>query len=298
MGRTSKVKLLSKAKPGLTGLIRSPIKWLIVNVVAWVIGVLWILPFVGLFMTSVRPFGEVAVYGWWSIHPFTFTLKNYYNALFNPMFSLAKGFINSLIIAVPSTIIPVILAALAAYAFARFSFPIKNYLFIMMLFLMAVPQQMTIIPIFFMLNNMHLLNTYLGLILVHSSWGIPWITFFLRNYFSLLPKELEEIARVDGASNREIFFRIVLPVSLPGIISAAVLQFAWVWNDFFFALMLIYDPNKMVITQMLPRLKGQYQVDWGLLSAGSILAMSVPILVYVLLNKYYITGFRGWAMKR
>lgn len=276
---------------------RTPIKWLVANIIAWVIAVLWITPFIGIFMTSIRPFSEV-VNGWWSTSPFTLTLKNYINALFNPMFSLGKGFINSLIIAVPSTLIPVFLAALAAYAFARFSLPIKNYLFATVLFLMAVPQQMTIIPIFFLEHNLHLLNTYLGLILVHSSWGIPWIIFFLRNYFSLIPKELEEIARVDGASYGQIFLRIILPVAIPGIASASVLQFAWVWNDFFFALMLIFSPNKMVITQMLPRLKGQYQVDWGLLSAGSVLAMIVPILIYTLFNKYYMSGFRGWAMKR
>ncbi|HDN76114.1 MAG TPA: carbohydrate ABC transporter permease [Acidilobales archaeon] len=281
----------------IAGVLRSPIKWIIANFVAWLIGILWITPFIGIFMTSIRPFSEV-VNGWWNIKPFTITFDNYFKALFNPMFSLLKGFINSFIIAVPSTLIPIFLAALAAYAFARFSFPIKNYLFMTLLFLMAVPQQMTIIPIFFMLNSMHLLNTYIGLILVHSSWGIPWITFFLKNYFSLLPIELEEAARVDGASYRQIFFKIVLPVALPGIISAAVLQFAWVWNDFFFALMLIFDSDKMVITQMLPRLKGQYQVDWGLLSSGSILAMIVPVMVYALFNKYYIGGFRGWAMKR
>ncbi len=279
-------------------MFRSPIKWLIINVVAWIIGVLWITPFIGIFMTSIRPYSEVIVYGWWSLHPCTITFRNYFEALFNPMFSLARGLMNSLIIAVPSTIIPVFLAALAAYAFARFSLPIKNYLFATLLFLMAVPQQMTIIPIFFLLRNIHLLNTYLGLILVHSSWGIPWITFFLKNYFSLLPTEIEEAAKVDGASYKQIFFKIVLPVALPGIVSAAVLQFAWVWNDFFFALMLIFDPNKMVVTQMLPRLKGQYQVSWGLLSAGSIIAMIVPILVYALFSRYYVSGFRGWAMKR
>lgn len=280
------------------GLIGSPTKLLILNIVAWIIGILWITPFIGLFMTSIRPFREVVLYGWWALSPFNPTLKNYYDVLFNPMFSLSKGIINSFIIAIPSTLIPVFVAALTAYAFARFSLPMKKYLFATILFLMAVPQQMTIIPIFFLLKDMHLLNTYLGLILVHSSWGIPWITFFLRNYFSLLPVELEEAARVDGANDFQVFTKVVLPLSLPGIISASVLQFAWVWNDFFFALMLIFDPNKMVVTQMLPRLKGQFQVDWGLLSAGSIVAMIIPLLVYAFFNKYYMRGFRGWAMKR
>lgn len=277
-------------------LLRSPIKWLIANIIAWIIGILWVLPFIGIFMTSIRPFKEV-VHGWWVFTEFHPTFEKYIEALFHPSYPLWRGLINSLIITVPSTIIPVILAALAAYAFARFSFPIKNYLFLMMLFIMTVPQPMMIIPIFFMLHEMKLLNTYAGLILVHSAWGIPWITFFLRNYFSMLPPELEEAARVDGATYSQIFWRIVFPISLPGIISAAVLQFAWVWNDFFFALMLIYDPHRMVATQMLPLLKGQYHIDWGLLSAGSVMVMMVPLLIYALLHKYYIKGFTGWAMK-
>ncbi|OYT54175.1 MAG: ABC transporter permease [Desulfurococcales archaeon ex4484_217_2] len=288
-------KAFKLRKPGLLG---SPFKILILNFIAWIVGVLWITPFIGIFMTSIRPFREVVIYGWWAFTPFTFTLKNYIDALFNPMFSLGKGILNSFIIAIPSTLIPVSIAALTAYGFARFSLPVKKYLFATILFLMAVPQQMTIIPIFFLLRNLHLLNTYLGLILVHSSWGIPWITFFLRNYFSLLPVELEEAARVDGATDFQVFRKVVLPLALPGIISASVLQFAWVWNDFFFALMLIFDPNKMVVTQMLPRLKGQYQVDWGLLSSGSVIAMLAPLLIYALFNRYYMRGFRGWAMKR
>ncbi len=280
------------------GLIGSPYKLLILNIVAWIIGVLWITPFIGIFMTSIRPYSQVILYGWWSLHPFTFTLKNYMYALFNPMFPLSKGLINSFIVAVPATLIPLTIAALTAYGFARFSLPLKKYLFAMILFIMAVPQQMTIIPIWFLLKDVHLLNTYLGLILVHSSWGIPWITFFLRNYFSLLPVELEEAARVDGASDFQVFRNVVLPLAIPGLISAGVLQFAWVWNDFFFALMIIFDPNKMVVTQMLPLLRGQYYIDWGSLSAGSIIAMIVPLLVYSLLNKYYMRGFSGWAMKR
>ncbi len=288
-------KAFKLRKPGLLG---SPFKILILNFVAWIVGVLWITPFIGIFMTSIRPFREVVIYGWWAFAPFTFTLKNYIDALFNPMFSLGKGILNSFIIAIPSTLIPVSIAALTAYGFARFSLPVKKYLFATILFLMAVPQQMTIIPIFFLLRNLHLLNTYLGLILIHSSWGIPWVTFFLRNYFSLLPVELEEAARVDGATDFQVFRKVVLPLALPGLVSASVLQFAWVWNDFFFALMLIFDPNKMVVTQMLPRLKGQYQVDWGLLSSGSVIAMLAPLLIYALFNRYYMRGFRGWAMKR
>ena len=277
-------------------MVRGPVKWLILNGIAWAVGILWILPFVGIFMTSIRPFKEI-IHGWWAFEEFHPTLSKYAEALFHPSYPLWRGILNSFVISIPSTVVPIVLAALAAYAFARFSFPIKNYLFLTMLFIMTVPQQMMIIPIFFALHSMGLLNTYLGLILVHSSWGIPWITFFLRNYFATLPVELEEAALVDGASYRQVFWHVVLPMALPGIVSAAVLQFAWVWNDFFFALMLIYDPERMVATQILPLLKGQYHIDWGLLSAGSVVVMSVPTAIYALLHRYYVRGFTAWAIK-
>jgi len=290
----------SKAMKSLIRMLRefkmTPVKWLIANTIAWLIGFVWILPFIGIFMASIRPFEEL-VEGWWNFASFHPTLEKYYEALFHPYYPLWRGLINSLIITVPSTIIPVLLAAMASYAFARFSFPIKNYLFLTMLFIMAVPQQMMVIPLFFMMNSIGLLDTYLGLILIHSSWGIPWITFFLRNYFSMIPKEYEEAALVDGATYWQIFTRIVFPVSLPGIISAAVLQFAWVLNDFFFALVFLLSPEKYVATRILPSLKGEYHVDWGLLSAGSILVMLIPVLLYFALNKYYIRGFTGWALK-
>jgi multiple sugar transport system permease protein len=123
------------------------------------------------------------------------------------------------------------------------------------------------------------------------------VTLFLRNYFSTLPPEIEEAASLDGASRFQIFTRIVLPLSLPGLASAAALQLTWAWNDFFMALILIYDPEKLVATQRIPLLRGQYHIDWGVLTAASILTMSVPILVFALLQRYYIRGLIGWTLK-
>ncbi len=268
---------------------------IIINIVVWFIAILWLLPFIGLFMVSVRPYSEVVLQGWWTILGGHYTLNNYIQVLTNPMYDLLRGYMNSLTIAIPSTFIPLILAAMIAYGFSRFSFTAKNVLFILILLIMAVPQQTMVIPMFFMLKAMGLLNKLIGLILVHSSWGIAWIAFFMRNYFNMMPREIEEAARVDGAGWATIFFRIVLPVSLPALASAAAIQFTWVWSDFFFALMFIYSPEKMVITQKVVTIKGQFYVDWGLLSAGSILTMLVPLLVYAALQKYYLRGMVGWA---
>jgi len=272
-------------------------KYIISNTLAWIIGIIWLIPFIGVLMASIRPYKEI-VSGWWHFHPFTITLKNYINAFNHPMFPISQGLKNSLIIAVPSTIIPLIVAALAAYAFARYSFPIRHYLFAFIVFLMALPQQMTVVPLYFLLRNLHLLNTFRGLILVHSAWGLAWIIFFMRNYFSMLPTDVEEAAKIDGATDFQIFYKIVLPMALPGLISAAILQFTWVWSDFFLALVFLQNPEKYVATQRLPLLRGQYFVDWGILTAASIMVMIVPLLVYAIFQKYYISGMIGWSTEK
>lgn len=269
---------------------------IVIHVIAWSVALLWVLPFLGVFMAALRPFKEI-VYGWWRFDEFNPSLTHFVNALNHISFPMSRGIINSFIIAIPSTIIPLLIASLTAYGFARFSFPLRDYLFFTIVFLMAVPQQMMVIPLFFIIKDLGLLNTYLGLILIHSSWGLAWIIFFLRNYFSILPVDVEEAAKVDGASNFKIFYRIVLPMAIPALISAAVLQFTWVWNDFFFALMFLYDPHKMVATQCLANLKGELHFDWQLLSAGSIIVMIVPVLIYAFLQRYYIKGMIGWTIK-
>jgi len=142
-----------------------------------------------------------------------------------------------------------------------------------------------------------LINTYLGLILVHTAWGLPWIILFLRNFFLTLPIEVEEAARVDGASDFQIFLRIVLPMSLPALLSVTALQFTWVWNDFFLALLIIYSPDKLVATQRLVWMKGKYHTPWDTLCAGAILVMIVPVIIYAVFQKYYVKGMVGWVIK-
>ncbi len=270
---------------------------IIVHIIAWSVALIWILPFLGVFMASIRPVREI-IYGWWNFDPFNPTLKNFIEAWNHSMFPLWRGVLNSFIVAIPSTIIPLFLGALAGYGFARFSFPIKNYIFLTIVLLMAMPQQSVAIPLYMMMNSLGLIDNYIGLITVHSAWGLPWIILFMRNFFSTLPVEVEEAARVDGASSFKIFYKIVLPMALPALASVVVLQFMWVWSDFFLALILIYDPDLLLATQRVPRIAfGAFHVDWGILSAGSIIVMAVPIIVFALLQKYYIRGMIGWTVK-
>jgi multiple sugar transport system permease protein len=269
---------------------------IIVHIIAWSAALIWILPFLGVFMAATRPFSEIS-HGWWNFADFNLSFKHFVEAWNNPTNPLGPGVLNSFLVAIPSTFIPILVASLAGYGFARFSFPIRNYLFLTIVLIMAIPQQMIAVPIFQIMASLGLVDNYIGLILVHSAWGLAWIILFMRNYFLTLPVEIEEAARVDGASDFKIFYKIVLPMALPALASVAVLQFMWVWSDFFLAQILIYDPDMLLATQRVSRMRGKYTVSWDLLSAASILVMIVPILIYALLQKYYVKGMIGWTVK-
>nr|MDO8044154.1 carbohydrate ABC transporter permease [Candidatus Baldrarchaeota archaeon] len=272
------------------------ISTIVTHIVAWLIAVIWILPVISIFMVAIRPIREV-LHGWWNFKEFHPTIENFIKALNHPTTPLSKGLINSLIITFFSTVIPIFVAALAAYGFARFSFPLKTYLFLLIVVIMAMPQQMVAIPLFQIMIKLGLVNKYLGLILVHTAWGLSWIILFLRNFFLTLPVEVEEAARVDGASDFQIFLRIVLPMSLPALLSVVALQFTWVWNDFFFALIILYSSDKLVATQCLAWMKGRYHTPWDTLCAGAVLVMIIPVLIYAILQKYYVKGMVGWVIK-
>lgn len=207
------------------------------NIAVWALALVWALPFVGILMISVMPYQEVITKGWLRIPSLdTLTLKNYIEALTNPLYDLATGFRNSVVVATVSTLIPLFAAALAAYAFANLDFRLKPLLFALIIALMMIPQQLIVVPLFFLYRSLGIYDTLQGMILLHSAWGIAWATFFLRNYLKFIPRSLIEAARVDGASDFKIFRRVVMPLAVPGLIAAAVLQFTWVWNDLFYAL--------------------------------------------------------------
>ena len=274
------------------------VKWerVAIHLTAWAAGLIWIIPFMGILMASIRPQREL-IHGWWNISEITISLNNFLNAWNHPTAPIGQGLKNSLIVTIPATILPLILATLAAYGLLRLRFPGRKLLLIGIVLLLAIPQQMVAVPLFQTLLDMGILNTYTGLIVTHTAWGLIWITIFMRNYLTTLPAEVEEAASIDGASRIQIFYKIILPLSLPGLASVAALQFTWVWNDFFMALITLYDPDKLVATQRIPLLKGQYSVDWGVLSAASILVTAIPLFIFIVLQKYYVKGFIGWTSK-
>lgn len=268
---------------------------IIAQILAILIAVIWILPLIGIAMVAIRPIREV-LDGWWNFSDFNPTTENFQVAISSPTTNLGRGLLNSMLVASFATIIPILIAALAAYSFARFNFRFKTYLFILIVALMAIPQVMVAIPLFRIMNTIGLLDTYSGLILAHSAWGLPWIILFLRNFFLTLPNEVEEAGRIDGATDLQIFRKIVLPMTLPALLSVTALQFTWVWSDFFLALLLLFTPEKFVVVQRLVWMKGQFQTPWDLMTAGALIVMVIPVLVYVLLQKYYVQGMVGWGV--
>ncbi|WP_425492220.1 carbohydrate ABC transporter permease [Halovivax limisalsi] len=258
-------------------------------VVAITIAVLWIVPFLGLFMASLRPLSEI-LNGWWELEGMTLTLENYERAWTYQTAPLRRALVNTFIVTLPSVLVVMLLGAMAAYPFARFEFPLKTALFFLILLVMAAPPELVAMGNYNTLRNIELFDTYMGLILIHIGWGLGWVVLFLRNYLLGIPEELEEAARIDGASRFQIFRTIILPLSVPALVSVAVIQFTWVWNAFFFPLVFMRSPERYLAPQVLPLMRGRLQVDWGLVAAGSIMTMIVPIVLFLLLERYYTRG--------
>jgi len=268
----------------------------IINVVGWSIGIIWILPFIGIFMASIRPYKEI-VHGWWVFKEFNPTLTNYIYVWSHTTIPLKRPMVNSFLVSIPGTVIPMSIGALAGYAFARHRIPFKRFTLILILALLAIPLQMIAVPIFRIMHSMALLDTFTSVILLDTATALPWIVFFMMNFFGAQPVEVDEAAKIDGASSFQIFYRIALPQSIPALISVFVLQFIWCWEDFFLPLILLYSPEKYVAVQVIPMLRGEFMANWGHISAASVLVTAVPLLIFMFLQKYYMRGSIGWFAK-
>ncbi|WP_248515791.1 carbohydrate ABC transporter permease [Salinarchaeum laminariae] len=253
------------------------------------IALLWLVPLIGLFMASVRPLSEI-IQGWWTFENLTITFENYEQAWNYESGPMRQALVNTAIVTIPAVLAVTLLGTMIAYPFARFDFPLKTFLFFLLIIVMAAPPELVAMGNYNTLQDTGLFDTYMGLILVHIGWGMGWVVMFLRNYLLGLPKELEEAARVDGASRYQIFKSIVLPYSAPALVSVAVIQFTWVWNSFFFPLVFMRSQENKLAPQVLPLMKGRLQIDWGLVAAGSVLTMIVPVLLFIVLQRYYKKG--------
>jgi alpha-glucoside transport system permease protein len=211
---------------------------------------------------------------------------------------MSQAFLNSLAVSIPSTVIPILIAAFAAYAFAWMEFPGRRLMFILVVGLLVVPLQIALVPILRDYNALNLNGTFLAVWLAHTGFGLALATYLLFNYVSTLPRETLESAFIDGASHFTVFVRLVLPLSVPALASFAIFQFLWVWNDYLVALTFLgTDPTFKVLTQRLADLTGTFGNAWHLLTAGAFVTMILPLLVFFGLQRYFVRGLMAGSVK-
>jgi alpha-glucoside transport system permease protein len=284
-----------------------------VRIAVIVIVLLWLIPTAGVLITSFRPEALVDSTGWWTAlgHPFRageWTLQNYRLALDTGGF--ASAFLNSLAVALPATVIPITIAAFAAYAFSWMEFRGRYLMFIAVVGLLVVPLQMALIPVlrlynegatvgnYYIFPDLDLNGTFLGIWLAHTAFGLPLAIYLLRNYIGSLPSSIIESARIDGADHFTIFWRLIIPLSVPALAAFAIFQFLWVWNDLLVAYVFLGGTRETrVLTIALAGLVGQQGENWHLLTAAAFISMALPLLVFFSLQKYFVRGLTAGAVK-
>ena len=264
---------------------------------------IWAIPTIALLVASFRPAAATNTSGWWTAitPPWQFTLDNYEYVLGRA--GIDQAFINSFIITVPATVLVVMVAAFAAYAFAWMDFPGRNVLFVIVVGLLVVPLQITLIPVLNLFRDFQpfgfkINGTMLAVWLAHTGYGLPFAIYLLRNYFGSLPREVFESAAIDGASPSTAFFRLALPMSVPALASLIIFQFLWVWNDLLVALVYLGGAsNNHPLSVVLANLTTSFGGGWQYLTAAAFVSMIVPIIVFVSLQRYFVRGITGGAVK-
>jgi alpha-glucoside transport system permease protein len=266
-----------------------------VHVVLVIVGLMWLVPTLGLFFTSLLPQAEFTETGWWKIvsTPSLATFDNY--ELVKNTEAITSALWTTVLISIGGTILPIIVAAMAGYAFAWLDFPGRDWLFIAVIAMLVVPIQMALIPIFKLYNNLNLYDTVLGLVLFHTAFGLPFAIFLLRNFFIGIPRDLMEAARIDGASEVRIFVRLILPLGLPAIASLAIFQFLWTWNDLLVALTFGQD-TKPITVAIFTQLR-QFGSNIELIAPAAFVSLVIPLGVFFAFQRYFVQGLLAGSVK-
>jgi alpha-glucoside transport system permease protein len=283
------------------------------SLIMFVVAAIWILPTVGLVVTAFRPQSDSVESGWWTaiVDPFhTHWTAAAFGQVFNSDWNLGQGFVSTLAISIPATILPITFAAFAAYGFTFLEFKGREFWFSMIIALMVVPMQAAIVAVLKMFmaidaflltipgneyGDFHLSGEYPAGWIVHSAFAMPLAVYILRNYMMTLPNALIEAARIDGASHFQIFWRLIIPMSVPALASFAIFQFLWVWNDYFVAFLFV--GNHSVMTYSILSMLGQHGEGWQLVMAGCLVSVLVPLTVFFSLQRYFVRGLTAGSVK-
>jgi alpha-glucoside transport system permease protein len=266
-----------------------------VHIVLIVIGLLWLVPTLGLFFTSLLTPQDLSEEGWWQVfaEPSKLTFENYSNLVDNE--GIKSALITTAWITLGATILPIIVAALAGYAFAWLEFPGRDWIFLGVIALLLVPIQMALIPIFREYDRFGLFDTIPGLVLFHSAFALPFAIFLLRNFFAGIPKDLMEAARIDGASEMRIFFRLILPLGLPAVASLGIFQVLFVWNDLLVGLVLAQN-NQPIAPEIASQLR-QFSANLEVIAPASFFSAVIPLAIFLAFQRYFVQGLLAGSVK-
>ncbi|GFE27222.1 carbohydrate ABC transporter permease [Streptomyces nigrescens] len=276
-----------------------PAKWLsrsVIQVFLLLVGLVWLTPAAGLFLSSMRTEEANASSGWWTAltTPGQLSLDNY-TALLKDS-GIVQAFWNTVLISVPTTLAVVVIAALAGYAFAWMDFPGRDWVFLVVVAMLVVPVQIGLLPVAKLFGALGLFGSIPGVVLFHTAYGLPFAIFLLRNYFAEIPKEMLEAARMDGGGEWRIFSQLVLPLGRPAIASLAIFQFLWVWNDMLVAL-LFADNQSQPLTVALQSQMRQFGSNIGVLAPGAFLSLIVPLIVFFAFQRHFVQGIMAGSVK-
>jgi alpha-glucoside transport system permease protein len=297
---------------------RQKVNMVLVNILLVVLCVAWTLPTLGVLITSFRPEDEVTRTGWWRAFGELeqLTVDNYRQVLAGKDYtfvnaegetvrasgdSLWGAFLNSLTVTIPAVVIPILIAAFAAYGFAWLDFPGRKALFVGIVAILVVPLQISLIPILRDYQKLQLNGTFLGIWLAHTGFGLPLATFLLFNYISTIPRSIMESAFIDGATHFKTFTMLILPLAIPALAAFAIFQFLWVWNDLLVALVFLGSgagaASVEVMTQRILKMVGARGQDWHLLTSGAFISMLLPLIVFFALQRFFIRGLLAGSVK-
>lgn len=273
---------------------RAPLHFVIV-----LISAIWLLPTITLLFTSVRSITDINSSMWWNLlwSPHQFTVENYNNVLHAATsIGMAQAFVNSVIITVPATIMPIAIGAWAAYGFAWLQFPLRNTIFLVLVALQIIPLQMLLIPLLRLFTTWGIVGQYPALWIAHTAFGLPIAIYIMRNFMSGIPYELLESARLDGASEIRIFWSLILPLTTPALAAVAIFQFLGVWNDLLVALV-FSGSSTAPMTVIIRSLVNAYGVGWHLMTAAAFISMALPLVIFFSLQRYFVTGLTAGSVK-
>ena len=282
---------------------QSPVSWVmkrlsnsLVQVGLLLVGLIWITPLAGLFFSSLRDDQSNAASGWWtSLVSFDqLSLENYTTLLENS--GITSAFWNTVLISVPTTVLVVLISALAGYAFAWLDFPGRDVIFLFVVGMLVVPIQIGLLPVAKLFGEIGLFGTIPGVVLFHVAFGLPFAVFLLRNYFAQIPREMLEAARMDGGGEWRIFVQLILPLGKPAIASLAIFQFLWVWNDMLVAL-LFADSESQPLTVALQQEMRQFGSNISILAPGAFLSLVVPLVIFFAFQRHFVQGVMAGSVK-